>query len=69
MKTWMIYAVGAGLCWGLGGYFEKAGLRRAELPPIAGITIRTAVALLDPGAPVHPRLEGGDASQPTCGRG
>jgi transporter family protein len=46
MKSWMIYAVGAGLCWGLGGYFEKAGLRRAELPPIAGITIRTAVALL-----------------------
>lgn len=46
MKTWMIYAVGAGLSWGLGGYFEKAGLRRAGLPPIAGITVRTAVALL-----------------------
>lgn len=39
-------AVLAGVAWGVGGYFEKAGLRALGMPPIVGITVRTAVALL-----------------------
>ena len=46
MKQYMLYAVIAGVAWGIGGYFEKAGLRAMGIPPIAGITLRTAVALL-----------------------
>ena len=46
MKQYMFYAVIAGVAWGIGGYFEKAGLRAMGIPPIAGITLRTAVALL-----------------------
>lgn len=40
-----MFAVLAGVAWGAGGYFEKAGLRLLGMPPIAGITVRTAVAL------------------------
>jgi transporter family protein len=46
VRPYLIYAALAGVFWGAGGYFEKAGLRRLGLPPIAGITVRTAVALL-----------------------
>jgi len=46
MKQYVLYAVIAGMAWGIGGYFEKAGLRAMGIPPIAGITLRTAVALL-----------------------
>lgn len=46
MRSYLIYAMLAGICWGVGGYFEKAGLRELGLPPIAGITLRTAVALV-----------------------
>lgn len=46
MKPYVLYAILAGCCWGLGGYFEKAGLRALGMPPIAGITLRTAVALV-----------------------
>lgn len=46
MKSYMIYAAIAGIAWGLGGYFEKAGLRELGVPPIVGITLRTAVALV-----------------------
>jgi transporter family protein len=46
VKPYMLFAALAGLCWGAGGYFEKAGLRKLGLPPIAGITVRTAVALV-----------------------
>ena len=46
MKQYMFYAVIGGVAWGIGGYFEKAGLRAMGIPPIAGITLRTAVALL-----------------------
>ncbi len=46
MKQYVLFAILAGVAWGLGGYFEKAGLRAMGIPPIAGITLRTAVALL-----------------------
>lgn len=50
MRESMVFAVLAGAAWGAGGYFEKAGLRLMSLPPLAGITVRTAVALLLLGA-------------------
>jgi transporter family protein len=46
MRASMLFAVLAGLAWGAGGYFEKAGLRALHLPPLVGISVRTAVALL-----------------------
>jgi len=46
MKQYLFYAVVAGVAWGIGGYFEKAGLRAMGIPPIAGITLRTAVAVV-----------------------
>ncbi len=46
MRSSMLFAVLAGVAWGAGGYFEKAGLKLMNLPPLAGITVRTAVALL-----------------------
>jgi uncharacterized membrane protein len=46
MKSYVFYAVLAGVSWGLGGFFEKAGLGELKMPPIAGITVRTVVALI-----------------------
>ena len=46
MKSYIFYALLAGAAWGLGGYFEKAGLRMMGIPPIAGITVRTLVAFV-----------------------
>lgn len=46
MRASMLFAVLAGVAWGAGGYFEKAGLKALHLPPLAGISVRTAVALL-----------------------
>lgn len=46
MKQYILFATLAGVLWGIGGYFEKAGLREMGMPPIAGITMRTLVALL-----------------------
>ncbi|HLE31826.1 MAG TPA: EamA family transporter [Bacteroidota bacterium] len=46
MKQYILYAIIAGVAWGIGGYFEKAGLRAMGIPPIAGITLRTAVAVI-----------------------
>jgi len=46
MKSYVLNAALAGIAWGIGGYFEKTGLRAVGIPPIAGITLRTAVALL-----------------------
>ena len=46
MRPYLFYAVLAGVCWGVGGYFEKLGLKSLAMPPIAGITLRTAVALV-----------------------
>lgn len=46
MRPYLLFAVLAGLAWGIGGYFEKAGLRDLGIPPIAGIALRTAIALV-----------------------
>ncbi len=46
MKQYILFAILAGAFWGIGGYFEKAGLKELGIPPIAGITIRTFVAML-----------------------
>lgn len=46
MKPYVLFAILAGAAWGIGGYFEKAGLRALGIPPIAGITLRTAVAFV-----------------------
>jgi len=46
MKAYVFYAVLAGVSWGLGGFFEKAGLGELKMPPIAGITVRTVIALI-----------------------
>lgn len=46
IREYIIYAAIAGIAWGVGGYFEKAGLRAMGISPIAGITLRTAVALV-----------------------
>lgn len=45
MRNYILFALIAGLSWGIGGYFEKAGLRTMGIPPIAGITLRTTVAV------------------------
>lgn len=50
MRASLLFAVLAGAAWGVGGYFEKAGLRHLGMPPLTGITVRTAVALLLLGA-------------------
>ena len=50
MRESILFAVLAGMAWGVGGYFEKAGLRALGIAPIAGIALRTAVALLLLGA-------------------
>lgn len=46
MKQYILFAVLAGAFWGIGGYFEKAGLKAMGMPPITGITLRTLVALI-----------------------
>ncbi|MEQ8188360.1 MAG: EamA family transporter [Candidatus Eremiobacterota bacterium] len=42
----VILAILTAICWSAGGFFEKKGLRLGNLQPVAGITIRTAVALI-----------------------
>lgn len=46
MSAYILYAMLAGFAWGLGGFYEKAGLQALKLPPIAGITLRTVIALI-----------------------
>ena len=46
MRSYMFYAMLAGIAWGIGGYFEKTGLKELGIPPIAGITIRTFIAII-----------------------
>jgi len=41
-----ILALITAICWGVGGYFEKQGLKLRNLSPQMGITIRTLVALI-----------------------
>jgi transporter family protein len=50
MKPYILYAILAGIAWGVGGYFEKMGLHEMKIPSILGITIRTFVALVILGA-------------------
>jgi uncharacterized membrane protein len=45
LHLYLLFAMLAGLAWGIGGYFEKADLRDLGIPPIAGITLRTAITL------------------------
>ena len=45
-----LFALLTAAAWGIGGYFEKKGLRMGNLSPQVGITIRTAVALIILGA-------------------
>ena len=51
----VFYAVLTAVCWSVGGFFEKKGLRLGNLPPIVGITVRTAAAVLILGAASYPR--------------
>jgi len=46
MKTSILFACLAGTAWGIGGFFEKSGLHALRIPPIVGIALRTAVALV-----------------------
>ena len=46
MRSYLFYAVLAGASWGIGGYFEKVGLKTLAMPPIIGITLRALVALI-----------------------
>lgn len=41
-----VFALLTAICWGVGGFFEKQGLKLGHLSPTMGITIRTAVALV-----------------------
>ncbi len=41
-----ILALITAICWGVGGYCEKQGLKLGNLSPQMGITIRTFVALI-----------------------
>jgi transporter family protein len=43
---YQLFALATAACWGIGGYFEKQGLKLGHLSPVMGITIRTAVALI-----------------------
>ncbi len=42
----VFYAVLTAVCWSVGGFFEKKGLRLGNLSPVMGITVRTASALV-----------------------
>lgn len=41
-----MFALFTAMAWGIGGFFEKQGLKLGGLSPQVGITIRTAVALV-----------------------
>jgi len=50
----VFFAVLTAVCWSVGGFFEKKGLRLGNLPPVMGITVRTATAILVLGAASFP---------------
>ncbi len=50
----VLFAALTALCWSAGSFFEKRGLGMAGLPPVMGITIRTAVAVIVLGAVSYP---------------
>jgi uncharacterized membrane protein len=62
MRSSIFYAIVAGTAWGLGGYFERSGLRLIGMAPIAGITLRTLVALVTLGIISIPAWKGITAS-------
>lgn len=64
MRAYVLYAILAGVAWGVGGYFEKAGLQAMKLPPIVGITLRTLVALVILGLVSVSAWKGASASAP-----
>lgn len=53
----VLFAALTALCWSAGSFFEKRGLGIAGLPPIMGITIRTAVAVIVLGAASYPHWD------------
>jgi len=42
----VLFAFLTAVCWSVGGFFEKKGLRLGNLSPVLGITVRTGTALL-----------------------
>ena len=42
----VFFAILTAVCWSVGGFFEKKGLRLGNLSPVMGITVRTAAALV-----------------------
>lgn len=53
----VLFAVLTAVCWSVGGFFEKKGLRLGNLSPLLGITVRTGTALLVLGAFAWPGLK------------
>ncbi len=43
---YQLLAILTAACWGIGGYFEKQGLKLGNMSPVMGITVRTLVALI-----------------------
>lgn len=52
----VLFAVLTAVCWSVGGFFEKKGLRLGNLSPVVGIIVRTATALLVLLIAGYPRL-------------
>jgi transporter family protein len=50
-----VFAILTAICWGVGGFFEKQGLKLGHLSPTMGITIRTVVAVIILGAVSFPQ--------------
>jgi transporter family protein len=50
----VFFAILTAVCWSVGGFFEKKGLRLGNLSPVMGITVRTAAAILVLGAVSFP---------------
>ena len=42
---WLVLAIGAGLCWGIGELFTKSVLHTGKVGPITAIAVRSTVAL------------------------
>jgi len=53
-----VFAILTAICWGVGGYFEKQGLKLGNLSPVMGITIRTLIAFIILGAVSFPQWKG-----------
>lgn len=43
---YQLLAILTAACWGIGGYFEKQGLKLGNISPVMGITLRTVVAVI-----------------------